>query len=139
MADLGRKMDLEWTTVTKNRSRMRDDARGTITTTYSFVYSTSGPPYVELIESATESMWSTDTPYLHHLGVWTRDLVADSDQFEAEGWHRAAHGIDDDGQIARFAFHSTGYGPMIELLAPDLQPALERWIAGGELLPTPPT
>ena len=139
MGELGRQLNLEWTTVTRNQARVEDHDRGTIIAAYSFVYSRAGPPYIELIESAGDSMWTTSEPYLHHMGAWTNDLATESEQLELGGWPRVAHGIGEDGGIARFAFHSTGYGPMIELLAPELQTGLERWIAGGELFPARPT
>ena len=48
----------------------------------SFVYSVDGPPHVELI-AATEPPWCAQEG-LHHMGMWTEDVVADMDALVAD-------------------------------------------------------
>jgi hypothetical protein len=41
------------------------------------VYSTQGPPYVELVEGPPGSPWDSEHGAIHHLGYWSDDLRRD--------------------------------------------------------------
>lgn len=49
------------------------------------VYSTPGPPYVELVEGPAGSPWDSQDGAMHHLGYWTDDLSRDLDELAGRG------------------------------------------------------
>lgn len=54
--------------------------------TYRLVYSTTGPPYVELVEGGAGTPWDVSTgPRLDHLGWWIGDVDAELERLAAAG------------------------------------------------------
>lgn len=98
----------------------------------SFVYSVEGPPYVELI-GANDPPWRAQDG-LHHLGMWTADVVGDLNDLVAENYSVTATGVGRDGTVSRFAYLTSPTGLLVELVDTRSKPAFDRWIAGGEYL-----
>jgi hypothetical protein len=129
MADLAEMFGLEWAAISERSATIQDPQYGLIEAEFRVAYSTTGPPHVEVIQSITPTMWTTDSSYLHHLGMWARDIEADSATLERRGMPRYAHGVSDDGGL-RFVFHRNPYGPLIELLPLAARPRFEQWMRG---------
>jgi catechol 2,3-dioxygenase-like lactoylglutathione lyase family enzyme len=98
----------------------------------SFVYSTDGPPYVELI-GANEPPWNA-TDGLHHIGMWSEDVVADMEALVAERYTVAATGLNRKGLAGGFAYLNSPTGLLVELVDTRGKASFDRWLAGGEYL-----
>jgi len=133
MAQLTAIFGLEWAPVSERTMRIGDPEHGVIDADVRIGYSITGPPHVELIQSITPTMWSTETAYLHHVGMWAHDIEADSARLEQFGLPRHSYGLNDDGST-RFIFHQHSFGPLIELLPVSTRARFEQWMTGGALL-----
>jgi len=58
------------------------------------------------------------------------DVETDSARLVALGLPIEAHGVDDNGALTRFTYHSNPYGPWIELVMPETRGPFERWMNG---------
>ena len=98
-----------------------------------FVYSTEGPPYVELIE-ANEPPWQADDG-IQHIGLWCEDVVGEMEKLVAEdGFSLAATGITRKGGPGGFAYLNSPTGLLVELVDSRGKEAFDGWIAGGSYL-----
>jgi hypothetical protein len=93
------------------------------------VYSTGGPPAIELIEAVPGSVLAgSGEMSFHHLGVWTEDLERSSGDLTRSGWPCAATVAGADGKPNRFTLQQTPHGFFVELFDvaaaryPDLLP-----------------
>jgi hypothetical protein len=130
MAALGPALGVEWTTVTRSTRRVRTDA-GEQILSFVVTYSVQGPPHLELVESIPGTLWEAgEGPRLHHLGVWSDDVRADSETLGAAGLARLAAGLT-DGDTWRWAYHANPVGGLLELVTSSQQGALAERIAGG--------
>jgi hypothetical protein len=96
----------------------------------SFVYSIEGPPYIELI-GANEPPWSAQDG-LHHMGIWSEDVVADMEALIAEKYTVAATGLNRKGYTGGFAYLNSPTGILLELVDARGQASFDAWLAGGE-------
>ena len=103
-----------------------------VTRDIGFVYSVDGPPHVELI-AATEPPWSAQEG-LHHMGMWTEDVVADMDALVADGYTVAATGVNRKGTSAGFAYLRNPAGFLLELVDVRSRASFDRWLGGGDYL-----
>lgn len=138
MDELGEVLDLEWASPAKRSAGTDHPHHGRQHVDFWITYSRTGPPHVELIEGVPGTLWDpAGSPRLHHVGLWVEDLHQASDRLAELGLARAGHGVDDDGDLARFAYHENAYGPLIELVAPSTREPFARWMSGEDLdLPT---
>jgi len=98
----------------------------------SFVYSIEGPPYIELI-GANEPPWNARDG-LHHVGIWSEDVVADMEALVAEKYTVAATGLNREGSSGGFAYLNSPTGILLELVDTRGKASFDRWLAGGEYL-----
>ncbi|MFV0463943.1 MAG: VOC family protein [Nostocoides sp.] len=95
-----------------------------------FVYSVEGPPYVELI-AAAEPPWDMREG-MHHMGIWSEDLLEDLETLESQGYRKAVTGITRGGASGGFAYLNSPAGLLVELVDTRSKAAFDRWLAGGE-------
>lgn len=124
MDHLGRTLGLHWAKLQHTDMGVTIDGER-VTREISFVYSTDGPPYLELI-SESGPPWAPHEG-LHHLGFWTDDLPTDLARMLADGYTMAARG-------RGFAYLSSPTGTYVELVDTRSRPAFDRWMAGGDYL-----
>jgi 8-hydroxy-5-deazaflavin:NADPH oxidoreductase len=95
------------------------------------VYSTGGPPAIELIEAVPGSVLAgagAGEMSFHHLGVWTEDLEESSTHLTECDWPCVATVAGADGKPNRFTLQQTRHGFFVELFDvaaaryPDLLP-----------------
>ena len=100
-----------------------------------YAYSTTGPVYLELLQSQPTGYYATDTgSELHHLGRWVDDLAAASASLTQQGLPLEAQGVGADGaKPALFAFHAGPHAVRIELVDRANQANFQSWLAGGSL------
>jgi hypothetical protein len=134
MAELGPALSLHWC-----EPQLRDQAvwlpdSGATTIKLRFTYSSAGPQHVELLEGASGSVWDgTEQRGLHHVGLWSDDVAAETAALIDAGWTlRLAHRDPADG-YGVFTYVQPPSGLLVELVSTAVRPMFERWFAGGPL------
>jgi catechol 2,3-dioxygenase-like lactoylglutathione lyase family enzyme len=91
-------------------------------------YSTE-PPYVELVQEVAGTVWEcNEHSNLHHIGVWTDALPADSATYTELRCPLQLCGRDDDGALVQFAYHRDPLGVRIELVDLAMKPMMEEFM-----------
>jgi catechol 2,3-dioxygenase-like lactoylglutathione lyase family enzyme len=91
-------------------------------------YSTE-PPYVELVQEVPGTVWEcNEHSNLHHIGVWTDALPADSATYTELRCPLQLCGRDDDGALVQFAYHRDPLGVRIELVDLAMKPMMEEFM-----------
>lgn len=127
--DLTSTLGLSW--ASKQRREMPILVNGeTVRRDISFVYSIEGPPYIELI-GANEPPWNA-TDGLHHMGIWSEDIVADMQALIAARYTVAATGLNRKGHSSGFAYLNSPTGILLELVDTRGKQSFDRWLSGGE-------
>jgi catechol 2,3-dioxygenase-like lactoylglutathione lyase family enzyme len=91
-------------------------------------YSTE-PPYVELVQEVPGTVWEcNEHSNLHHIGVWTDALPADSATYTQLRCPLQLCGRDDDGALVQFAYHRDPLGVRIELVDLAMKPMMEEFM-----------
>ena len=86
-------------------------------------------PHLELIEEVPGSVWEcNEHSNLHHIGVWTDDLAAESDRVGAAACPLQWSGRAGDSAPAAFAYHLGDLGVRIELVDSAIRPGLEGYL-----------
>ena len=100
-----------------------------------FTYSCEGPQHIELLQGAPGSVWDgSEHPGLHHVGVWSDDVVGDTRAFLDAGWTLALAMSSPDEGFGRFTYvQPPGSGLLVELVSSAVLPRFEKWWAGGSL------
>lgn len=135
MAEMTEHLGLSWATVQHDPTRaLWTPDEGTREVPLSYVYSVEGPTHVELVQGPSGSVWAGDVnPGTHHLGVWSDDVVGETDACLAAGWTMAAAGAGPDQGYGGFTYVVPPSGMIVELVAAAAQPRFEAWWAGGTL------
>jgi lactoylglutathione lyase len=134
MKEFGGLMTSEWALVARRVSATWDPKSGRRDVPIGVTYSRTGPPHVELVEGVAGSLWEpSERPRLHHVGVWAGDMIAESAALTTQGYPVVGHGLDADGQTARFVYHDVGHGPLLELVDAAARDAWEAWVRGEQL------
>ena len=107
-----------------------DSPRGPVSPSPAVAWSSEGPLHLEVVETGPGTVYATDrSTYLHHVGYWSDDLLADVTRCEAEGWTVEATVNDEDGRPSSFAYLSRAGDPWIELIDSANQPWLYALLA----------
>lgn len=96
-----------------------------------FVYSLTGPPFLELIEQRPGTVF--ETLGLHHLGVWAETASDESARLDGLGWPRETVSLLPDGSWGGGLYH-TGAGSLrVELCEiARAGPRLVNYLGGGD-------
>ncbi|MEU6994204.1 VOC family protein [Streptomyces sp. NPDC046465] len=126
MRDLRRSAGVEWSEPVADRLGQWD---------YRIVFTSGGPPFIELIEGAAGSPWDTqEGARFDHIGYWSSDIREGSRRLEEEGLP-----VDFSGcPYGRpFAYHRMdSIGARVELVDVSRQAAfLDAWHPVGEPMP----
>ncbi|MFH8572997.1 VOC family protein [Streptomyces sp. NPDC017993] len=126
MQDFRRSAGVEWNEPASDRLGEWD---------YRIVFTTGGPPFIELIEGAAGSPWdAAEGARFDHLGFWSSDVQEGSRRLEREGipvdFSGCPHG-------RPFVYHHMdSVGARIELVDVSRQAGfLSKWHPGGEPMP----
>jgi catechol 2,3-dioxygenase-like lactoylglutathione lyase family enzyme len=96
------------------------------------VYSVEGPPHVELIVECGPP-WNIREG-MHHIGVWSEDILADMNALVAEKYTVAATTDNrSDNYVNGFAYMKGPTGLLIELVDSRRMGPLNSWLTGDEL------
>ncbi len=106
----------------------RNDAGEDVILPTTFCYSAE-EPRLELIEEVPGSVWvCNDYSNLHHIGFWGDDLPAESSRLTGAGCPLQFCGRAGDDAPVSFAYHRTGSGVRIEVVATEMRPAMESFL-----------
>jgi Glyoxalase/Bleomycin resistance protein/Dioxygenase superfamily len=98
-------------------------------------YSVQGPPYLELIEERSGSVWGAGGFALTHVGFWAQDLTAGQRALDACGLAARVRDAAAGGRPARFSYHPFAGGLWIELVHTSFKAELASWIASSPAAP----
>jgi catechol 2,3-dioxygenase-like lactoylglutathione lyase family enzyme len=123
-----------WGPVLENDIEVQDDTGHDRVVPNRICYSTE-PPYLELIQEVPGTPWvCNEHSNLHHIGLWSDSLAADSDGVRAAGCPleiRDGHGT---APPAQFAYHRDALGIRLELVDTAVRAVMEQQLfrASGE-------
>jgi catechol 2,3-dioxygenase-like lactoylglutathione lyase family enzyme len=89
-------------------------------------YSLEGPPYLELVEERSGSVWAAAALGLQHVGLWTDDLEGSIARLDAAGLPGRVRHRPAEGQPTLFSYHDGGAGLWWELVSTAFRPRLEK-------------
>jgi catechol 2,3-dioxygenase-like lactoylglutathione lyase family enzyme len=92
-------------------------------------YSTE-PPYLELVLEVPGSVWEcNEHSNLHHIGVWSDDLHAETAKYSDDLiCPLQLCGRDAEGGLQQFAYHHDPLGVRIELVDASMKPFMEEFM-----------
>jgi hypothetical protein len=132
MPGLGTALGVTWAPVVERDQRVWLPGRGTIMTRLRFTYSCEGPQHVELLQGEEGSPWLADTDErgVHHLGIWSDDVAADTERFVAAGWTLEASGEAPEDGYGIFSYVRSPLGVLVEPVSSVRKDLFERWWGG---------
>ncbi len=134
MGALAQAFGLSWATVVERRQRVWTPSGGAATVPLRFTYSCQGPQHVELLQGSPGSLWDgSDLPGLHHLGVWVDDVATETGRLVDAGWTVDGAERPPEEGYGVMSYVRSPAGLLVELVSRSVEPAFERWWAGGEL------
>lgn len=134
MAELGNGLNVTWCSVQESAQTVWLPDAGLTTIPLRFTYSTEGPLHLELLEGASGSIWDGRVqPGLHHVGVWTDDVAADTRALLNSGWKLLMAQNEPEKNFGVFTYLQPPSGLIVELVWSAIRPMFEKWFQGGEL------
>jgi hypothetical protein len=129
MATVGANLGITWAPVMARPQKLRTGAGECRTEDIRFTYSADGPPHVELIEAAADSVWGhTPAHGFHHIGAFADDVtVPPGPGMTLE--YGGGHGERPVG----FAYYVAPGGIRVELVDGSRREEFARWFAGAGL------
>jgi catechol 2,3-dioxygenase-like lactoylglutathione lyase family enzyme len=107
---------------------MRDGDGNDLVFPNTLCYSTE-PPHLELVLEVPGSVWEcNEHSNLHHIGVWTDALPADSNRYSELRCPLQLCGHDADTAPIQFAYHRDPLGVRIELVDAAMKPMMEEFM-----------
>ena len=134
MDELGDSMSLRWCQPQQRDQAVWVPGEGATTVPLRFTYSADGPQHIELLQGTPGSVWDgRDQPGLHHVGLWSDDLVGETERMVAAGWTLRLAQRDPAEGYGAFTYVQPPSGLLVELVSSALKPMFDRWFAGGPL------
>jgi Glyoxalase/Bleomycin resistance protein/Dioxygenase superfamily len=92
-------------------------ATGVRTVQTAYALSTSGPHYVELVQSIPGTVWSVTAPgHAHHLGYWVDDVPSAAAELVRIGSEQVASVAIKDGRPPMCTYHRSRSGLYLEIV-----------------------
>jgi len=134
MEEMGSSLGLRWCTPRTSEHSVWIPDGGVVEIPLRFTYSTTGPVHLELLEGAPGSIWDgRDSPGIHHVGVWSDDVRADTEAMIDEGWRLLMSQTSPADGYGAFTYVQPPSGLVVEFVWSAIAPMFERWFAGGSL------
>ncbi len=134
MAELGSSLGVEWCDVQEREQGVWLPGIGATSLPLKFTYSRGGPQHIELLEGPVGTIWDGSvSPGLHHIGLWSDDVAADTTAMLAAGWSLQLAQVAPDDGYGAYTYVQPRSGLLVELVWSALRPRFERWWAGGSL------
>jgi catechol 2,3-dioxygenase-like lactoylglutathione lyase family enzyme len=123
-------LGISWGPVVHTESiELRDGEGNELVFPNTLCYSTE-PPYIELVLEVPGSVWEcNEHSNLHHIGVWSDDLHAETSKYSNDlVCPLQLCGRDADGALQQFAYHRDPLGVRIELVDASMKPMMEEFM-----------
>ena len=121
-------LGVEWGPVMVNDIDIRDADGVERVVPNKICYSTASP-YLELIEEVPGTPWvCNEHSNLHHIGVFSGQLIHHSDRFHAAQCPLELTDGTGDGPPVMWAYHRDPLGVRIEIVNDELRPAMEQFM-----------
>lgn len=134
MAELGPSLGVTWCRVQERDQRLWTPEGGAVTTPLRFTYSAEGPVHLELLQGEAGTIWDAGAGAgLHHSGVWSEDVGAETDAMLDAGWSLVGAQLPPEDRFGAMTYVQAPSGFILELVSTVVQPMFERWWAGGDL------
>jgi len=134
MADLGPALGATWCQVQERDQRVWTPEGGAGQTPLRFTYSAEGPVHLELLQGQPGTIWDAgDGAGLHHSGIWSDDVKAETDALVADGWSMLGAQLPPEEGYGAMTYVVSLSGFVVELVSTAVRPMFERWWAGGPL------
>ena len=132
MADLGAGLGITWAGVIERDQPLWTPEHGSQTVRLRFTYSCEGPQHVELLQGPPGTPWDgSDLPGLHHVGIWTDDVAAETERLVGEGWTLELAGKSPEEGYGSMTYVRSPSGFLLEPVSSAARPRMESWWAGG--------
>ena len=128
MQEMGESLRLKWVTPWRYEPMRHWTPRGMAEATLLITYSKQGPQHVELIQGT--GFWaSSETRGVHHIGVWSDNLMEDAAALITQGWEPMAASASSEEAWGRFCYlRPPSGGMLLELVSSVIKPLMEeRW------------
>jgi catechol 2,3-dioxygenase-like lactoylglutathione lyase family enzyme len=128
-AHLGELLGVTWGPVVHvDEYGVQDGDGNRIVVPNTLCYSTE-PPHIELVQEVPGTVWEcNEHSNLHHIGVWSDALPADSTAYSELRCPLQLCGHDADTAPTQFAYHRDPLGVRIELVDIALKPVMEEFM-----------
>ena len=114
--------------VTTEQYEVRDGDGNELVVPNTLCYSVE-PPHLELVLEVPGSVWEcNEHSNLHHIGVWTDALPADSARYSELRGPLQLCGRAADGSLQQFSYHRDPLGVRIELVDAAMKPMMEEFM-----------
>lgn len=134
MEELGTTLGVEWCDVQEREQRVWLPGVGATSLALKFTYSRGGPQHIELLQGPKGSIWDGSVnPGLHHIGVWSDDVAADTTAMLAARWSLQLAQVSPEDGYGAYTYVQPPSGLLVELVWSAIRPRFERWWAGGSL------
>jgi catechol 2,3-dioxygenase-like lactoylglutathione lyase family enzyme len=134
MEELGSTLGVEWCPVQERDQGCWLPDIGLSTLPLKFTYSRGGPQHIELLEGPVGSIWDGSVnPGLHHMGLWSDDVAADTNALVAAGWKLELAQLAPEDGYGGYTYVQPPSGLLVELVSSKIRPRFESWWAGGTL------
>ena len=134
MKELEESLGVTWSSLQERDQRIWTPEGGATRTPLRFTYSSAGPVHIELLQGEPGTIWdATAGTGLHHTGVWSDDVRAETDALIAAGWTLLAANQRPDEGYGTMTYLQAPWGFVLELVNAAVRPMFERWWAGGPL------
>lgn len=132
MAELSDQLGVTWPGVIEREQSAWTPRDGAFKTPLRFTYSCEGPQHIELLQGAPGTLWdATDSPGVHHHGVWVDDVAAETERFVAASWTLEMAQKSPAEGYGSMTYVRSPSGFLLEPVTSAVRPRFERWWAGG--------
>lgn len=132
MVDLSAGLEITWAAIVEREQSVWTPSEGSYTLPLRFTYSAEGPQHVELLQGPPGSVWDgADLPGVHHHGVWTDDVAAETERLIGAGWTLELAGRSPEEGYGSMTYVRSPSGFLLEPVSSAARPHLERWWAGA--------
>lgn len=135
MAELSAGLGNTWAGLVEREQSLWTPAGGSMTVTLRFTYSCAGPQHIELLQGPPGSPWyGADLPGVHHVGIWSDDVAAETERLVAAGWTLELAGRSPEEGYGAMTYVRSPSGFLLEPVKSSARPRMERWWAGEDVL-----
>jgi Glyoxalase/Bleomycin resistance protein/Dioxygenase superfamily len=122
-------LEITWgPVITVDAFDVRDGDGNDLVVPNTLCYSTE-PPHVELVQEVPGTVWEcNEHSNLHHIGVWSDALPADSAAYGELRCPLQLCGREGDTTPTQFAYHRDPLGVRIELVDVAMKPMMEEFM-----------